>query len=370
VSVRLALLVVLACASSRVAAQTPAAVPGAPRSGAEVYRAGCVSCHGPTGEGQPRSTVGFTVELPDFADCVTATAERNADWRDTVLNGGKARAFDRKMPSFKDFLTSREVDNVVDYLRGFCRDRRWPQGDLNLPRPLVTEKAFPENETVITSSYERPGGGAASSSSFIYEHRIGARSQYELNVPLSLQHASGGSWSRGLGDAAVAFKRVLFYNVAAGSILSAGAEAIFPTGKESEGLGGGVTVLEPFAVFSQQLPSDGFLHVHGGFERPLNHDVANDVSYLRMAIGRTFVQPNNGRNWSPMVELLSERELTTGARVLFDVVPQMQVTLSRRRHIMVSAGLQMPLNERSGRNRKALVYFLWDWFDGGLFEGW
>jgi mono/diheme cytochrome c family protein len=369
VKVRLALVAMLMCASLKADAQTNAAAT-TQRSGAEVYRTGCISCHGPTGEGQPRSTVGFTVALPDFADCESATAERNADWRDTVLNGGKARAFDRKMPSFKDFLTSEEVDNVLDYLRGFCRDRAWPQGDLNLPRPLVTEKAFPENETVITSSYERPGGSGASSSSFIYEHRIGARSQYELNVPFNLQHAANGSWSRGLGDAAVAFKRVLFYNVGTGSILSAGAEAIFPTGKESEGLGGGVTILEPFAAFSQQLPSNGFLHLHGGFERSLNHDVANDVSYLRMAIGRTFVQPNNGRNWSPMVELLSERELTPGARVLLDVVPQMQVTLSKRRHIMASAGLQMPLNERTGRNRKGLVYFLWDWFDGGLFEGW
>ena len=48
----------------------------------------------------------------------------------------------------------------------------------------------------------------------------------------------------------------------------------------------------------------------------------------------------------------------------------MQVTLNRRQHIMINMGVRIPLNDREGRSPQVLTYFLWDWFDGGLFEGW
>jgi hypothetical protein len=51
-------------------------------------------------------------------------------------------------------------------------------------------------------------------------------------------------------------------------------------------------------------------------------------------------------------------------------VPQIQVTLSKRKHIMFNIGVRLPLNETSDRNSAIMGYLLWDWFDGGLFEGW
>ena len=54
----------------------------------------------------------------------------------------------------------------------------------------------------------------------------------------------------------------------------------------------------------------------------------------------------------------------------WDVVPQMQVTLSKLQHIMLSVGVRVPLNERADRTPHVLTYFLWDWFDGGLFAFW
>jgi mono/diheme cytochrome c family protein len=346
-------------------AQTPT-----PKSGSDVFTAACASCHGSDGRGNARSAVGFDVELPDFSDCKFSSPEASPDWHAIIENGGPVRRFDRKMPAFRDALTAQEIDNVIGYIRGFCRDQRWPIGDLNLPRPLVTEKAFPENETVFTTSYDSRDGTASVSNGFLYEHRVGARGQYELLVPFDLQKTGGATWNHGLGDVALAFKQVLFDDGNRGSILSAGGEVTFPTGKESEGLGGGVTVLEPFVAFGQILPADGFLHVHAGFERSTNHDLANDETFVRTAIGRSFTQPMGGRIWSPMVELLAVRELGAGGAIEWDTVPQMQVTLSRRQHIVVSLGAQLPLNEREERNTKLLFYFLWDWFDGGLLEGW
>jgi hypothetical protein len=46
------------------------------------------------------------------------------------------------------------------------------------------------------------------------------------------------------------------------------------------------------------------------------------------------------------------------------------VTLSRRQHIMASFGVRVPANNRAGRPVQVMFYLLWDWFDGGLREGW
>ena len=341
--------------------------PKSPRSGSEVYDSGCVSCHGPDGQGVPRNAGGL--DVPDFSDCKFSSPEADPDWHTVIEYGGPVRGFDRLMPSFRDALTSEEIDNVIEYLRGFCRDPRWPQGDLNLPRPLVTEKAYPENEAVVTTTFESADRKSIGNS-FVYERRVGARGQYELVVPFDLQKSDGGKWNRGLGDVAIAFKRVLFADARAGSILSAGGEVTFPTSKESSGLGGGVTMLEPFVMFGQILPAEGFFQIQAGFERSTNHDRANDETFLRAAIGRSFEQPGGGRIWSPMIELVGARDLGTGERTTWDTVPQLQITLNQRQHLVFNVGAQLPVTERDGRSRKFLFYFLWDWFDGGLLEGW
>jgi mono/diheme cytochrome c family protein len=338
-------------------------------SGAELYRTACVSCHGPDGKGASKSQVGFDVPLPDFTDCRFATPEPDADWAATIHLGGPVRAFDRQMPAFVDALTDDEVRRIIGYLRGFCADPRWPRGDLNLPRPLVTEKAFPENEAVLTTTMTA-GDPESASNAFVFEHRIGPRGQYEVVVPIDIRQGDSGLWSRGLGDVAVAFKHALFHSLNGGSIVSAGGEVTFPTGKETEGLGSGVTVLEPFATFSQVLPRDGFLHLHAGFELPTNHDRASDEAYWRLAVGKTFTQARWGRAWSPMVELLGVRVLAADQEPEWDLLPQVQVTLSKRQHIMLNGGVRFPLNDRTGRSTSVILYFLWDWFDGGLFEGW
>ena len=54
----------------------------------------------------------------------------------------------------------------------------------------------------------------------------------------------------------------------------------------------------------------------------------------------------------------------------WDVVPQVQVTLSKLQHVMVAAGVRIPVTQREERPPQGLVYLLWDWFDGGFFEFW
>jgi hypothetical protein len=48
----------------------------------------------------------------------------------------------------------------------------------------------------------------------------------------------------------------------------------------------------------------------------------------------------------------------------------MQVTLNKRQHLMINVGVRVPLSDRTGRRTQVIGYFLWDWFDGGLRDGW
>jgi len=338
-------------------------------SGEAIYRTACASCHGPDGKGTPRTAVGFETPLPDFTDCSFSTPEADIDWFAVVHEGGPVRAFDRMMPAFGEALTEEEIVRVVTYVKGFCTNRDWPPGDLNLPRPLVTEKAFPENETVLTTSVRRGTRGTIAND-ILYEKRVGRRGQYEILVPVELVKSDSGEWRHGLGDVAAAYKHVVYHSRRRGSILSGGGELVLPTGKETEGLGGATTMIEPFAAFSQMFPRDGFAHLHGGVGVPIGNSGARTELFWRVAVGKTFTERQWHRAWSPMVELVASQELAPGERALWDTVPQMQVSLSKRQHVLLNVGVRVPLTDRQERRATVMAYLLWDWFDGGFLDGW
>jgi mono/diheme cytochrome c family protein len=337
--------------------------------GRALYQTACAACHGADGRGVPQSIVGFDTPIPDFSDCSFATPETDADWMAVMHDGGPARAFDRRMPAFGEALSEAELQQILDYVRGFCTNPSWPRGELNLPRALVTEKAFPENETVLTTTIGASGTGSVGNE-LLYEQRLGARGQFEAAVPLLLESQAGAGWQRGLGDVAVAVKGVLFHSLEAGRIFSVSGEIVLPTGKESAGLDRGITVFEPFVTFGQILAADGFLQLQTGMELPTDTERASREVFGRAVLGRTFTEGRFGRAWSPMVEVLAARELEKSARVQWDLLPQMQITLNRRQHLMLNAGVRIPVNDRRGRRTQVIAYFLWDWFDGGLLDGW
>jgi mono/diheme cytochrome c family protein len=364
-----AILIVALAARATPAVAGSAAQTAASPGGAALYNAACAACHGADGRGTTPTQLGFDRPVPDFTDCSFSSVEPDADWMAVSHDGGPARGFDRRMPAFGDALTDAELQRVLNHIRGFCRNPAWPRGELNMPRPLVTEKAFPENEAVLTTTVNATGTGEVGNE-LLYERRLGARTQYEVVVPLLVQERDAGGWNRGLGDVALAVKHVLRHSLARGHILSAAGELILPTGKENAGLGSGVTIFEPFVAFGQILPADSFVQAQAGFELPFDTARASREAFGRVAIGKTFTDGRFGRSWSPMFEWLAARDLGDEATVQWDVVPQMQVTLNRRQHIMINIGVRIPVNERAGRSTQVITYFLWDWFDGGLLDGW
>jgi hypothetical protein len=338
-------------------------------NGHQLYDAACAACHGRDGRGQPIAVRGFDVDLPDFTDCGLTTPEADLDWLSVVHQGGPARAFDRMMPAFGDELTEAQILLVIEHVRAFCPERGWPRGDLNLPRPFVTEKAFPENEAVLTTtmgfSRERTLGNQ-----FLYEHRVGRRGQYEVFVPFDLRQSTASAWMAGVGDIGAAYKHVLFDSLSRGSIFSAGGELTLPTGSELKGLGKGVAMFEAFGTVSQILPRDGFLHAHTGIEVPADSAQAAQAAFWRLAVGKSFMTNRWGRTWSPMVEMLVARDLEKNAETEWDVLPQLQVSLSTRQHVLLNVGVRAAVSQRRERRASVLVYLLWDWFDGGFLSGW
>src|SRR4030095_558681 len=99
--------------------------------------------------------------------------------------------------------------------------------------------------------------------------------------------------------------------------------------KESEGIGGGMTVVEAFGTCSQMLPRDGFLHLHAGLEMPVGAEGSRPECFWRATVGKTIFQQRWNRAWSPMIEVVGSREHADGEKAAWDLVPQMQVSLSR-----------------------------------------
>jgi mono/diheme cytochrome c family protein len=341
------------------------------KNGERIYKSGCVACHGKDGKGTPTSISAFKQpdSFPDFTRCDQTTAEVNTAYRAVIVHGGPNRGFSQIMPSFGEALSSQEINDVVAYLRQFCANPHWPRGELNLPRALVTEKAYPEDEVVLSTAVNAEGA-PGNESHIIHEQRFGVKNQIEVDVPVEFQNQNH-VWYGGVGDVTLALKRVMFSSMQTGSILSLQGGFLLPSGNRSRGFGSGTTTFETFAAFDQLFRTNTFIQAQFGADLPFHTDIAPQLVFFNSAIGQSFAGDHGlGRLWSPMCEFVANRDLLDGAKTDWDVVPEMQVTISKRQHIRASLGLRVPVNNTAGRPKQVLFYLLWDWQDGKLTEGW
>jgi mono/diheme cytochrome c family protein len=340
-------------------------------TGEHIYKSGCITCHGPDGRGTPKSTAGFEPPrtFPDFTQCSQTTPEPNTAWKAVIVHGGPYRGFSQIMPAFDEELTSEQIDKVIEYMRGFCRNPHWVRGELNLPRALVTEKAYPENEVVISAAVNTQGAPGVESH-IIHEQRFGVRNQIEVDVPVNFADQNH-TWYGGVGDTTLGLKHEVFSSLRTGSIFSLQGGVILPSGNRARGFGSGTTKFETFAAVGQLFRTNTFLQVQSGAGFPVHTDIAPRSMFWNTTLGQSFAPDHGlGRLWSPMVEFLGSRDFATGAKTNWDVLPEMQVTISRRQHIRGNLGVRVPANNTAGRPVQLMFYLLWDWGDGRLNEGW
>ena len=81
-------------------------------TGADVYQAKCVSCHGPDGKGD--TAMGKNLKLKDLASA-DVQKQTDADLT-TVIEKGK-----EPMPGYEGKLTKEQVADLVKYIRALKR---------------------------------------------------------------------------------------------------------------------------------------------------------------------------------------------------------------------------------------------------------
>jgi mono/diheme cytochrome c family protein len=309
-----------------------------PEDGRELYEIGCAKCHASDGRGVDPSLVGFSAPLRDFTDCRFASRETANDWVAVTHQGGPARGFDSAMPSYAEAFDAERIESII----------------------LVTEKAFPEDEALWTTAVDLEGDGA--STELVYERRVGARHQWEAILPI------GASPEAGIGDVGIGWKTAFWH--APDSIFTVGGEVFFPTGSEVQGLGTGTVVFEPYLAFARIFAREWFLQAQAGAEIPEDSQKVERELFWRAALGFSVAANSGfGRLWSPMLEILGSAD-TDFVETSWSLLPQMQVSLSARQHVRLNAGVEIPVNRGDERPTRLVFYFLWDWFDGGLLDGW
>ena len=322
-----------------------------PDSPKELYAVTCAKCHAEDGSGRlPVPTVKNTPR--DFTNCALATAEPDADWELVTAQGGPAAGLSSEMPGFGDALSPERIKELVQFVRTFCKERGWPRGNLNLPRPLFTEKAFPEDELLIVPFVSHTAGEPVGLEFHaVYERRFGRRAQVEVDVPIASARIAG-SRSTGFGDVAVAAKYVLHTNNVS-RIVTAGMEVAFPAGSESRGLGSGTTVFEPYLAAGAIV---GELIVQSQFkiEFPARAPWADREIGYNVYLGHNLnATPST---WTLALELNGvEKELA--------LTPEVRKSLTRTGALAVGAGVRIPVVNRSAQSTQFAGYLLWEYLD-------
>src|SRR5258708_7596997 len=246
------------------------------KNGKKVYDGGCIACHGSEGNGGRMASTVFARPdtFPDFTDCAGTRSEPNGNWKGVIVHGGPSRGLSQIMPAFGDLLTDEEINDVIAYMRGFCKNvHHYPLGALNLPRALVTEKAFPENEIVVSTVANASGAPAWTTDVIDERTIIDARTQLETDIPVNYADQAH-NWTAGPGDMTLAVKREMFSSLRTGSILSLQGGMLLPTGDSRRGFGAGTMQFEPFAAFDQLFKENTVLQTPIGADLPFDTCVA------------------------------------------------------------------------------------------------
>ena len=263
------------------------------RRRADVYTAACAACHGGDGRGRRRrARSASTLPLPDFTDCDFAVARAESRLvRDRASRRARCAASTASCPRSSEALRPpRKSKQRSRTSAPSARDARWPRGELNLPRALFTEKAYPEDEAVITTTIVTRGPG-------LVDSRVPLGATLRRRQPDRDQPADHARRSRRAARLEERHRRPrrsasstrCATSLERGAILRVGGELVLPTGDEARGFGKGTTVFESFVLFGKLLPSDAFVQLQGIVELP------NDSALEDELVARAALRPDLDR---------------------------------------------------------------------------
>ena len=295
----------------------------------------CARCHAVDGSGKVDEPT-ITVEPMDFTDCKVTTPEPDADWELAIAQGGPAVGLSSQMPGFGDSLSAEQVHGFVDHIRTFCRETGWPHGNMNFPRPIFTEKAFPENEFIVAPVISHRSDVEVA---VIYERRLGRRARWEFVLPMANRDPDGT-----VSHVELAVKYVLHADAARTRITSAGMDMV---------VGRGTPVFEPFLA-AGVMWRDVYLQGQAKIELPVDRKKADRAFVYSLYAGRdTATTPDT---WTLGVELDGENHELA-------LTPQVRKGLTKTGALAAALGVRVPLTERRQQGTRVVGYLLWEYLD-------
>jgi len=350
------------CAAGWLGAVTPALGADDLGRGAKIYQNNCAACHGSTGTPVPAMAQSLGVMPATFSDPLFNSREALSRWKVVVAEGGPALGFSDKMPAFGGKLSAEEIEAVLAHIKTLGGRHDYPDGKLNMLLPIRTKKAFPEDEWVWKQRYTKQDGDNAWKNTLEYEFRIGQRGQGIIEV----NHQKVGDESK-FGHFEPGFKYVLKHDEAAGFIMAAAAQVGVPLNSDEN------WEFLPYVSFGKILSDSLTLQGSGRLTLDLEDSDNNGAEFAAVI---HWVDAPRPRWVFPALEIVAEVPFERGSgidrqdAVQWSIIPQARIGLNKRGNIALNAAVEFPLNERDRYDWRAYAYFIWDFADGGLLDGW
>jgi len=332
-----------------------------PLTGKQLFVRHCARCHTTSGRGLPAThplLANFAAPPADFSDPLFNSMEPAGDWFLVVKHGGAAMGLSPQMPAHAGRMDDGEIASVIAHLARFADTSGYPPGELNFTRSVRTIKAFPETELLLLGRYEEPEGDgpAAWRSTLYHARRLGPRWQGEAKLSRLSQGATPEEYEAELGV------KWAFHDRGTSLLLAAGTDVEIPLHD-----GGHTTVVPYFSHASplgERFTLQGTLRTH----LPASGVRQGDVELSEVVHWLPGEWP---RGIFPGLELTVVAPFEAEDRWRLSLIPQLHLALSKRGHVAVNVGLELPLaGARKDFGYRLHTFLLWDMADGGFWEGW
>lgn len=268
--------------------------------GHEIFQNNCIMCHGEDAKGTGQLAAALPVRPANLTDCKLTAEDPVEVVQGIIRHGGPYAGRSSVMPAFGTLLSDSDIADVARYVKSLCADPDWVPGELNFPRPLLTGKAFPEQEMIVSGRFGRNGTNVSEYLG-ILEYRLNGLTNIEITSRALSVNPTIGPTESGLGDTVLSVKRVVAFSPRYRALASAGVELTLPTGSDRRGLGDGSFVFEPnlrAGVDWKQF----VVQVAGALALPARTSNINSQAMLDVAVGRYFF-PDPRLQITPMIEL-------------------------------------------------------------------
>ncbi|MBL1142621.1 MAG: cytochrome c [Proteobacteria bacterium] len=341
-------------------------------SAKEIYQNNCAACHGSIGKPDPDNPMFNELGLlpANFTDPLFSSREPSKDWFLVVKEGGAAKGFSKIMPAFKEILSDLQIKKVISYIKTLAGDHGYPSGDMNFVLPIRTKKAFPEDEVVWKLRFQ---------DNINNKNRNQVRNVLEIekrifkNTQLSLElsHSIDDGIDNGHGNfdqIEPGIKQVIYENVSQQFIASVGTLLAIKTEERAAS-----DEVIPYIAVAKRLTKTLTMQGTARSTLPLDKFSEGNVELSSVVHWSPSLWP---RSFKPGLELVASFPIDRGAgssRKSFaqlSLIPQTQIGLNKRGHIMLNLGAEIPLNDTERYDYRGYAYLIWDFADGGLFDGW